>query len=648
VVFGLQAADYALGRIADGVGEWRLVLPTPGSANIPASLGSPASLRINEWMPRPASGDDWFEIYNPSAQPVELSGMYVTDNLGIPTKHRIPPLSFIGAQAGGYRVFYADNNTAAGANHVNFRLDNTREAIGLADTNGVLLDAISYEYPETGVSEGRFPDGASAMVRFPDSASPGEANYRRLTNVVISEVLANSGENFEDAIELQNISAEPVDISGWWLSDDRNDLTKFRIPNETILPPGGFVVFYEYQFNANPDDENSFAISSWGEGIYLTAANSNGLTGWRTSVDFGPSAPNTSLARYILSTGEKEFVAASARTFGRDHPSSVQEFREGGGASNAPPLVGPLAITQIMFQPPLLGANDNTRDEYIEIRNITTQPQPLFDPLRPANTWRLRNGVDFDFPPITLPPGGVLLVVGFDPVNDLQSLAEFKAVYQLGPGVVILGPWSGKLANDGETIELKRPGEPDTNGVPYYLVEKIRYSDRAPWPLIPGGSGLALHRINPSGYGNEPTNWLAAAPAPAYVPQTDTDGDGIPDEWERAHGLNPESPMDALEDRDGDGMTNLQEYLAGTDPNSAASVFRFERAGQNPANGEVVIEFTAASERSYTIQQRDSLGQGSWLKYLDIAPAPTNRTLRLTLPNGGGQRYYRLVTPIQP
>ncbi|MCX8155774.1 MAG: lamin tail domain-containing protein [Verrucomicrobiae bacterium] len=648
VVFGLQAADYALGREPDGVGAWRLVLPTPGRANLPATLGAPAMLRINEWMPRPASGDDWFEIYNPGAQPVELSGMYLTDNLGNPTKHRLPPLSFIGAQGSGYRVFYADNNLAAGANHVNFRLDNTREAIGLADTNGVLVDAISYEFPENGVAEGRFPDGSALMVRFPDSASPGEANYRRLTNVVISEVLANSGENFEDAIELQNISSEPVDISGWWLSDSRNNLMKFRIPNETILSPGGFVVFYEYQFNANPDDENSFAISSWGEDIYLSAANSNGLTGWRTSVDFGPSAPNTTLARYILSTGEKEFVAAAARTLGRDNPVSVVDFRQGRGASNAPPQVGPLAITQIMFQPPLLGTNDNTRDEYLEIRNLTSQPQPLFDPLRPTNTWRLRNGVDFDFPPVTLPPQGVLLVVGFDPVNNPQMLAEFRAVYNLRPGVVILGPWSGKLANDGETLELKRPGEPDTNGVPYYLVEKIRYSDRAPWPLIPGGSGLALHRLNPAGYGNEPTNWMAAPPMPAYQPTGDADGDGIPDEWELANGLNPNDAGDAMADGDGDGMSNLQEYLAGTNPRDASSVFRFDWAARDQTSGGLWLQFIAVAQRSYTIQFRSALGQGTWQKYMDIAPAPTNRALRLLLPNGGGQQYYRLTTPMQP
>lgn len=49
----------------------------------------------------------------------------------------------------------------------------------------------------------------------------------------------------------------------------------------------------------------------------------------------------------------------------------------------------------------------------------------------------------------------------------------------------------------------------------------------------------------------------------------DSDGDGIPDDYELAHGMNPNNPVDAQEDPDRDGLTNLQEYLLGTDPRNA-------------------------------------------------------------------------------
>ncbi len=52
---------------------------------------------------------------------------------------------------------------------------------------------------------------------------------------------------------------------------------------------------------------------------------------------------------------------------------------------------------------------------------------------------------------------------------------------------------------------------------------------------------------------------------PNQVP-VDSDGDGMPDEWEKKHGLDPNDPSDGAKDADGDGYTNIEEYLNGTDP----------------------------------------------------------------------------------
>jgi hypothetical protein len=59
----------------------------------------------------------------------------------------------------------------------------------------------------------------------------------------------------------------------------------------------------------------------------------------------------------------------------------------------------------------------------------------------------------------------------------------------------------------------------------------------------------------------------------------DTDGDGMPDDWEIAHGLNPLT-NDASADPDGDGQNGLQEYLAGTDPTNSVSVLRITAVEQ--------------------------------------------------------------------
>ena len=50
------------------------------------------------------------------------------------------------------------------------------------------------------------------------------------------------------------------------------------------------------------------------------------------------------------------------------------------------------------------------------------------------------------------------------------------------------------------------------------------------------------------------------------APRKDTDGDGIPDEWEIKYGLNPNDPSDAVKDMNGDGYTNIEKYINGIDP----------------------------------------------------------------------------------
>lgn len=651
VAYGLQAADFSLSRVPNGSTNWVLGQVTLGSPNIAvAALGDVLNLKINEWMADPSSGDDWFEVYNPNPQPVALGLLYLSDNLTSRTKYRIPPLSFVGNGAHAWQRFEADNNTGAGADHVNFALSANGEALVISTGAGASINQVSFGPQTSGVSEGRLPDGAGTIVGFPTTPTPGDANFLPLSNVVINEVLAHSDPPFEDAIELHNISAASVNISGWYLSDSKNALRKFQIPANTILAPGGFKVFYENDFNSDANSPLSFSLNSArGDEVHLAQAVTGALTGFRATARFGASENGVSIGRYVTSVGA-DFTALSRRTFGtNDSPDTSNEFRMGIGLPNAYPKVGPIVISEIMYHPPDSGTNDNLVDEFVELQNITAVSVPLFHTSYPTNTWRLRDGISFKFPQgTTLPPAGHLLVVAFDPVNDAASLSAFRSKYGLDPTVPIYGPYSGKLDNGGENVELYKPDvpqlppDPDAGFVPYILVDRVKYSDTLPWPVAADGGGASLQRISPDEYGNDPINWMAANPTPGPG-QSDTDGDGMPDSWEQQYFGSP-TAANPNADPDGDGLTNLNEYLAGTDPQDPESSLKLRISRP----GNILLEFTAASNKSYTIEYRDSLETGDWVRLQDFAATPGGGPMQASDTPAGGRRFYRLRTPESP
>jgi hypothetical protein len=302
--------------------------------------------------------------------------------------------------------------------------------------------------------------------------------------------------------------------------------------------------------------------------------------------------------------------------------------------------VGPVVINEIMYHPPNLAGADNLRDEFIELFNPGPDPVPLFDPGQPERTWRLWGGVDLVFPPnLTLPPGGYLVAVSFNPVTDTNALAGFMSTYSIAGDVILVGPWSGKLDNGGEEIELQRPGQPEGDRVPYITVERVVYDDVWPWDPAADGTGWSLHRQDSLEYGNDPANWRAAPPSPG--PQglpLDADRDGLPDAWERQYGLDPNNPADAQHDLDGDGLSNLQEYLAGTDPTDSSSVLRLEIRLGSP----VTLQFIGQPHRTYTVQYCDGLGTGDWQLLRTVTMGDSPGWVQLNDAPPTSMRFYRL------
>ncbi|MBI3868449.1 MAG: immunoglobulin domain-containing protein, partial [Verrucomicrobia bacterium] len=127
----------------------------------------------------------------------------------------------------------------------------------------------------------------------------------------------------------------------------------------------------------------------------------------------------------------------------------------------------------------------------------------------------------------------------------------------------------------------------------------------------------------------------------------DADKDGMGDQWEIQNGLNPADPSDAARDDDADGYTNLQEFLAGTNPKDKQSFLKIDSVAIG-TNG-IQMGFIARTNRSYTLQFKEAVDHGKWQIAAQVTGGRTNEASAIVvdpLPSSK-QRLYRLVAPEQ-
>ncbi|HEX9253062.1 MAG TPA: lamin tail domain-containing protein, partial [Ignavibacteriaceae bacterium] len=118
--------------------------------------------------------DDWIELYNPTSDPIVLTGRYLTDKKDNLTKYQFTQDNLI-LNPNEYLLIWCDEQGSQQGIHTNFKLSKDGEFIGLVDSDGIsIIDSITFGPQTTDISFGRYPDGANEWVFM--SPTPGATN----------------------------------------------------------------------------------------------------------------------------------------------------------------------------------------------------------------------------------------------------------------------------------------------------------------------------------------------------------------------------------------------------------------------------------------------------------------------------------------
>lgn len=481
------------------------------------------------------------------------------------------------------------------------------------------------------------PDTLGDPICWRASAQPGgspgqpDPAPRPISRVHIHEVDSQGSTAAGDMVEVVNSGSQRVDLSGWFLSDDLESPRKYRFPDETQLGPWEILAVTSRQFGGS--GATGFGLDADGEEIYLFSADRAGvLTGYCDGMEFGRILPGRAMEIYRGRAGQRVAVEVAFPT---------------PGAPNAAVVPPPVILTEVRFHP--ASNSGSSTNAFIELFSQAREPTPLYDPDHPANTWRLRGAMEFDFPPgLVLEPGGCLLVVGFDPVKEAAALASFRARHAVTASVPVVGPWQGTLDASHAPVVLTRPLAPESDGQGGFTVPRAQV-DTLPDPDFAGAlmakavdGAASVARTSGMQPGAMAEAWFLAKPSPGA---TDADGDGLPDEWERLSGLDPycASGLHGPEgDPDADGFSNRTEFLNHSPPWGGPVEMTVSWSPHQP--DRLLITWLSLSNRKSRVFQRDVVPGAPWYPILVFPADPTPKSHRVDLLISREGALYRVLS----
>lgn len=238
---------------------------------LPAATIAAGNVVINEVMPdneKLSLGHelDWIELCNLDEVPIDLTGYYLTDD---PDQPHIMSLEGRLIPAEGYLVITLDDSSP-------FRLSSSGESVYLVCEDSIISQLTFLES-----TDGESWDN-NGICQYPtpgfSNTEDGYLNYLSqltLPELIISEAMSSNSEHmpvngkYYDLVELKNNTDQPLDLSGYYLSDKRSEPQRYALPDVT-LEPGAYWIIYCSGEPSLGNNHTSFKLSADGETLYLS------------------------------------------------------------------------------------------------------------------------------------------------------------------------------------------------------------------------------------------------------------------------------------------------------------------------------------------------------------------------------------------
>jgi hypothetical protein len=259
---------------------------------------------------------------------------------------------------------------------------------------------------------------------------------------------------------------------------------------------------------------------------------------------------------------------------------------------------------------------------FIRVRDSRINPNPERDAI--LDDVRIVNGTLYASP---------------GPGVSLGGLAA-RVVGRTGSGGRRDAGVAGPVPDDWRRVEVWQ--RPASGGAPVLLGILAEFDPAAlSVDGLGAGEWLAFTPASGSAPGRLATTWHFGGPEASV--NDDSDRDGLPDGYEIGLGLDPRNPSDAAGDADGDGLTVVDEYRAGTDPASATSRFGMEGVERVP--GGLRLTWSAAPGRRVILERAARMDATTWEPVGSAVLMQGDRAERVVPLSGVGDGFFRLRMP---